>query len=175
MSLSMAIRTSAPHNDTAIALNIYLSHLSSIVALRVCFCLSSPPPRRTATGDGDLVARVASVVVAKTGSAISISTTEKEVVRCGGAARRRASKARMDLKFFVHRANVMALYRECLRTARRAPVQARADLCEMARQEFRDSIRLSDGNTKDAPNAKMLLQQGRNRLQEIKMMVDMVK
>ena len=111
----------------------------------------------------------------KTGSAISISTTEKEVVRCGGAARRRASKARMDLKFFVHRANVMALYRECLRTARRAPVQARADLCEMARQEFRDSIRLSDGNTKDAPNAKMLLQQGRNRLQEIKMMVDMVK
>ena len=111
----------------------------------------------------------------KTGSAISIFTTEKEVVRCGGAARRRASKARMDLKFFVHRANVMALYRECLRTARRAPVQARADLCEMARQEFRDSIRLSDGNTKDAPNAKMLLQQGRNRLQEIKMMVDMVK
>ncbi|XP_057974298.1 uncharacterized protein LOC131162132 [Malania oleifera] len=73
-----------------------------------------------------------------------------------------------DLQDFILRARVLKLYRQALRTARRAPGHARAELRQTIRQEMENNR-----GSKDRQRIRFLISEGLERLKGLKEMLDM--
>ncbi|KDP33251.1 hypothetical protein JCGZ_13091 [Jatropha curcas] len=73
-----------------------------------------------------------------------------------------------DLQDFILRARVLKLYRQALRTARRAPDHARVDLKQIIRQEMENNR-----NCKDKQRVRFLISEGLERLKGLDEMLDM--
>ncbi|KAA8537475.1 hypothetical protein F0562_027083 [Nyssa sinensis] len=74
----------------------------------------------------------------------------------------------LDLQDFIIRARVLKLYRQALRTTRRAPVHARAELRQTIRQEMENNR-----NCSDKQKTRFLISQGLERLKGLNEMLDM--
>ncbi|XXG59862.1 hypothetical protein AAC387_Pa04g1873 [Persea americana] len=74
----------------------------------------------------------------------------------------------LSLQAFIVRARVLKLYRQALRTARRAPCHARAELRQTMRQEIEKNRRCDDKQ-----KVRFLLSEGLQRLKELDEMLDM--
>ncbi|KAF7817671.1 LYR motif-containing protein 2-like [Senna tora] len=74
----------------------------------------------------------------------------------------------MDLQDFILRARVLKLYRQALRTARRAPTSTKAELRQTIRQEVENNR-----NCKDKPRIRYLISEGLDRLKRLDEMLDM--
>ncbi|KAG5232201.1 LYR MOTIF-CONTAINING PROTEIN 2 [Salix viminalis] len=72
------------------------------------------------------------------------------------------------LQDFILRARVLKLYRQALRTTRRAPDDARADLKQTIRQEMENN---RDCN--DKQRIRFLISEGLERLKRLDEMLDM--
>ncbi|XP_021909486.1 uncharacterized protein LOC110823419 [Carica papaya] len=73
-----------------------------------------------------------------------------------------------DLQDFILRARVLKLYRQALRTARRAPDRARVELERTIRQEME-----SNRNYSDKQKIRFLISEGLKRLKDLDEMLDM--
>ncbi|XP_018808118.2 LYR motif-containing protein 2 [Juglans regia] len=73
-----------------------------------------------------------------------------------------------DLQDFIIRARVLKLYRNALRTARRAPTHARAELRQTIRQEME-----INRNCNDKQRIRFLISEGLERLKSLDEMLDM--
>ncbi|CAK7349282.1 unnamed protein product [Dovyalis caffra] len=73
-----------------------------------------------------------------------------------------------DLQDFILRARVLKLYRQALRTTRRAPDGARADLKQTIRQEMENSR-----NCNDKQRIRFLISEGLERLKRLDETLDM--
>ncbi|KAH7523466.1 uncharacterized protein LOC107422781 [Ziziphus jujuba] len=73
-----------------------------------------------------------------------------------------------DLQDFIIRARVLKLYRQALRTARRAPPHARAELRQTIRQEIENNR-----NCNDRQRVRFLISEGLQRLKGLNEMFDM--
>ncbi|KAF3783065.1 hypothetical protein EJ110_NYTH32819 [Nymphaea thermarum] len=69
---------------------------------------------------------------------------------------------------FIMRARVLKLYRDALRTARRAPSHSRDDLKQAMRQEMEKSR-----NCHDRQRIRFLISEGTQRLRDLDQMLDM--
>ncbi|KAI8548982.1 uncharacterized protein LOC131334499 [Rhododendron vialii] len=74
----------------------------------------------------------------------------------------------LDLRDFLLRAQVLKLYRQALRIARRAPGHARADLMHMIRQEMENNR-----NCSDKQRIRFLISEGKGKLKGLDEMLDM--
>ncbi|XAR61607.1 hypothetical protein NMG60_11016073 [Bertholletia excelsa] len=74
----------------------------------------------------------------------------------------------LDLQDFILRAQVLKLYRQALRTARRAPCHARAELGQMIRQEIENNR-----DCRDKQKIRFLISEGRGKLKGLEEMLDM--
>ncbi|PSS17977.1 LYR motif-containing protein [Actinidia chinensis var. chinensis] len=74
----------------------------------------------------------------------------------------------LDLQDFIVRAQVLKLYRQALRTARRAPGHARAELTQTIRQEME-----INRNCSDRQRIRFLISEGREKLKGLDEMLDM--
>ncbi|MQM10298.1 hypothetical protein Taro_043191 [Colocasia esculenta] len=74
----------------------------------------------------------------------------------------------LDLQAFILRARVLSLYRDALRTVRRAPPHARADLIQSIREEMEKNRNCGDKQT-----VRFLISEGMQRLKGLKEMLDM--
>lgn len=74
----------------------------------------------------------------------------------------------LDLRDFLLRAQVLKLYRQALRIARRAPGHARADLMHMIRQEMENNR-----NCSDKKRIRFLISEGKGKLKGLDEMLDM--
>ncbi|XP_077220379.1 LYR family of Fe/S cluster biogenesis protein isoform X2 [Tasmannia lanceolata] len=74
----------------------------------------------------------------------------------------------LDLQAFIVRARVLKLYRQALRTARRAPSDARDELRQTTRQEME-----KNRHCDDKQRVRFLLSEGLKRLKELDEMLDM--
>lgn len=74
----------------------------------------------------------------------------------------------LDLKAFIVRARVLKLYRQALRTARRAPLHSRDELMKTMRLEM-DNNR----NCVDKQKIRFLISEGLQRLKVLDEMLDM--
>ncbi|XVE69671.1 hypothetical protein DITRI_Ditri10aG0009700 [Diplodiscus trichospermus] len=74
----------------------------------------------------------------------------------------------LDLQDFLLRARVLKLYRQALRTARRAPEHSRAELKQVIRQEME-----SNRDCKDKQRIRFLISEGTDRLKGLTEMLDM--
>ncbi|XP_072957333.1 uncharacterized protein [Typha angustifolia] len=75
----------------------------------------------------------------------------------------------MDLQAFILRARVLKLYRQALRTARRAPTNARGELRQSIRNEIERNQHLDDKQ-----KIRFLISEGLQRLKELDEMLDMM-
>ncbi|XP_072988400.1 uncharacterized protein [Typha latifolia] len=75
----------------------------------------------------------------------------------------------MDLQAFILRARVLKLYRQALRTARRAPTNARDELSRSIRNEIEKNQHLDDKQ-----KIRFLISEGLQRLKELDEMLDMM-
>ncbi|CAL9092812.1 unnamed protein product [Musa textilis] len=75
----------------------------------------------------------------------------------------------LDLQSFIVRARVLKLYRQALRTARRAPTHARDELRQTMRQEI-EKNRFCD----DKQKIRFLISEGLQRLKGLDEMLDMM-
>ncbi|KAK3231908.1 hypothetical protein Dsin_003789 [Dipteronia sinensis] len=73
-----------------------------------------------------------------------------------------------DLQGFILRARVLKLYRQALRTARRAPHQARGELNQTIRQEME-----KNRDCRDKRKIRFLISEGLERLKGLDEMLDM--
>ncbi|KAJ0085350.1 hypothetical protein Patl1_09478 [Pistacia atlantica] len=73
-----------------------------------------------------------------------------------------------DLKDFIIRARVLKLYRQALRTARRAPEQDRAELRQTMREEME-----KHRDCNDKQKIRYLISDGLERLKRLNEMLDM--
>ncbi|EXB81504.1 hypothetical protein L484_014312 [Morus notabilis] len=73
-----------------------------------------------------------------------------------------------DLQDFILRARVLKLYRQALRTTRRAPVHARAELRQTIRQEMENNR-----NCNDKQKIRFFISEGLERLKDLGEMLDM--
>uniref|UniRef100_A0A2P2JP29 LYR motif-containing protein 2 n=1 Tax=Rhizophora mucronata TaxID=61149 RepID=A0A2P2JP29_RHIMU len=73
-----------------------------------------------------------------------------------------------DLQDFILRAQVLKLYRQALRTARRAPDHARAELKQAIRKEME-----INRNCNDKQTIRFLISDGLERLRTLDNMLDM--
>ncbi|XP_020276093.1 uncharacterized protein LOC109850492 isoform X1 [Asparagus officinalis] len=71
-------------------------------------------------------------------------------------------------KAFIARARVLKLYRQALRTARRAPIHARDELRNTTRQEIE-----KNRHCDDKQKVRFLVSEGYQRLKELDEMLDM--
>ncbi|KAG9443217.1 hypothetical protein H6P81_019071 [Aristolochia fimbriata] len=74
----------------------------------------------------------------------------------------------MDLRAFIVRARVLKLYRQALRTARRAPVHARGELRHTIREEME-----KNRNCDDPQRIRFLVSEGLQRMKELEEMFAM--
>ncbi|KAG6591251.1 LYR motif-containing protein 2, partial [Cucurbita argyrosperma subsp. sororia] len=74
----------------------------------------------------------------------------------------------LDLQEFILRARVLKLYRQALRTTRKAPVHAREELRHTIRQEMENNRSCSDRQ-----KVRFLLSEGMERLKRLDEMLDM--
>ncbi|KAK2974878.1 hypothetical protein RJ640_020793 [Escallonia rubra] len=74
----------------------------------------------------------------------------------------------LDLQSFIVRARVLKLYRQALRITRRAPVDSRAELRRMIRQEME-----SNRNCSDKQRIRFLMSEALERLKRLDEMLDM--
>ncbi|XP_059636898.1 uncharacterized protein LOC132279000 [Cornus florida] len=74
----------------------------------------------------------------------------------------------LDLQEFILRARVLKLYRQALRTARRAPGHARVELKQQIRQEME-----TNRNCTDKQRIRFLVSEGLERLKGLSEMLDM--
>ncbi|XP_052191431.1 uncharacterized protein LOC127800702 isoform X2 [Diospyros lotus] len=74
----------------------------------------------------------------------------------------------LDLQDFIIRAQVLKLYRQALRTARRAPPHARAELTQIIRQEMEQNR-----DCCDRQRIRFLLGEGTGKLKGLDEMLDM--
>ncbi|KAL4186609.1 hypothetical protein AMTRI_Chr09g14940 [Amborella trichopoda] len=74
----------------------------------------------------------------------------------------------LDLQAFIVRARVLKLYRSALRSARRAPAHARAELDQTMRQEIE-----KNRHCNDKQKVRFLISEGLQRLKELNEMLDM--
>ncbi|XP_020276095.1 uncharacterized protein LOC109850492 isoform X2 [Asparagus officinalis] len=74
----------------------------------------------------------------------------------------------LDLQAFIARARVLKLYRQALRTARRAPIHARDELRNTTRQEIE-----KNRHCDDKQKVRFLVSEGYQRLKELDEMLDM--
>ncbi|XP_021737085.1 uncharacterized protein LOC110703613 isoform X2 [Chenopodium quinoa] len=74
----------------------------------------------------------------------------------------------LDLQAFILRARVLKLYREALRTARRAPSQSRVELQQTIRQEIE-----KNRDCQDKQKIRFLLNEGKERVKRLDEMLDM--
>ncbi|KAK3016574.1 hypothetical protein RJ639_005847 [Escallonia herrerae] len=74
----------------------------------------------------------------------------------------------LDLQSFIVRARVLKLYRQALRITRRAPVDSRAELRHMIRQEME-----SNCNCSDKQRIRFLMSEALERLKRLDEMLDM--
>ncbi|XP_028784755.1 uncharacterized protein LOC114743654 [Neltuma alba] len=74
----------------------------------------------------------------------------------------------MDLQDFILRARVLKLYRQALRSARRAPSSARTELRQTIRQEVENNR-----NCTDKQRIRYLVSDGLERLKRLDEMLDM--
>lgn len=75
----------------------------------------------------------------------------------------------LDLQDFITRARVLKLYRQALRTARRAPINARDELRQTIRQEME-----KNRNCEDKQKIRFLISEGLQRLKGLDEMLDMM-
>ncbi|THU65701.1 hypothetical protein C4D60_Mb05t06420 [Musa balbisiana] len=75
----------------------------------------------------------------------------------------------LDLQSFIVRARVLKLYRQALRTARRAPTNARDELRQTMREEI-EKNRYCD----DKQKIRFLISEGLQRLKGLDEMLDMM-
>ncbi|GAB4827637.1 hypothetical protein Ancab_034522 [Ancistrocladus abbreviatus] len=73
-----------------------------------------------------------------------------------------------DLQDFILRARVLKLYRQALRTSRRAPSHARDELKQTIRQEME-----KNRDCNDKQRIRFLLSEGLERLKALDKMLDM--
>ncbi|KAE8057306.1 hypothetical protein FH972_014007 [Carpinus fangiana] len=73
-----------------------------------------------------------------------------------------------DLQGFILRARVLKLYRQAIRTARRAPAHAKAELRQTIRQEIENNR-----NCNDKQKMRFLISEGLERLKGLDEMLDM--
>ncbi|KAL5778280.1 hypothetical protein ACOSP7_011206 [Xanthoceras sorbifolium] len=73
-----------------------------------------------------------------------------------------------DLQDFILRARVLKLYRQALRTARRAPLQASGELRQTIRQEME-----KNRDCKDKQKIRFLISEGLQRIKGLDEMLDM--
>ncbi|XP_010266906.1 PREDICTED: uncharacterized protein LOC104604308 [Nelumbo nucifera] len=76
--------------------------------------------------------------------------------------------ASLDLQAFILRARVLKFYRHALRTARRAPIHARAELMQTIRQEMENNRHCDDKQ-----KIRYLISEGMERLKGLDEMLDM--
>ncbi|KAK4275068.1 hypothetical protein QN277_018208 [Acacia crassicarpa] len=74
----------------------------------------------------------------------------------------------MELQDFILRARVLKLYRQALRTARRAPFSARGELRQTIRQEVENNR-----NCSDKQRIRYLISDGLERLKRLDETLDM--
>ncbi|CAK9317613.1 unnamed protein product [Citrullus colocynthis] len=74
----------------------------------------------------------------------------------------------LDLQEFILRARVLKLYRQALRTARKAPVHAREELRNTMRQEMENNR-----SCNDRQKIRFLVSEGIERLNRLDEMLDM--
>ncbi|XP_027090831.2 uncharacterized protein LOC113749684 [Coffea eugenioides] len=74
----------------------------------------------------------------------------------------------LDLRDFLLRARVLRLYRQALRTIRRAPVDSRAELRDIIRQELE-----TNRNCNDKQKIRFLISDGLQRLKGLDETLDM--
>ncbi|KAI4336734.1 hypothetical protein L6164_015225 [Bauhinia variegata] len=74
----------------------------------------------------------------------------------------------MDLQDFLLRARVLKLYRQALRTTRRAPADARVELRQTIRQDMENNR-----SCKDKQMIRFLVSEGLERLKRLDEMLDM--
>ncbi|KAJ8772675.1 hypothetical protein K2173_027852 [Erythroxylum novogranatense] len=74
----------------------------------------------------------------------------------------------MDLQDFILRARVIKLYRQALRTARRAPADSRAELKQTIREEME-----KNRNCSDKQRIRFLISEGLERVKGLDDMLDM--
>ncbi|WCJ44290.1 LYR family of Fe/S cluster biogenesis protein [Euphorbia peplus] len=75
---------------------------------------------------------------------------------------------RLDLQEFIVRAQVLKLYRQALRVARRAPNDSRVELAKTIREEMENNR-----NCKDKQRIRFLISEGKERLKGLDEMLDM--
>ncbi|XP_065846910.1 uncharacterized protein [Euphorbia lathyris] len=75
---------------------------------------------------------------------------------------------RLDLQEFIIRAQVLKLYRQALRIARRAPNHSRVELKQTIRQEMENNR-----NCKDKQRIRFLISEGKERLKCLDETLDM--
>lgn len=73
-----------------------------------------------------------------------------------------------DLQDFILRARVLKLYRQALRTARRAPAHTRVELQQAIRQEMENNR-----DCKDKQKVRFLVGEGLERVKRLDEMLDM--
>ncbi|PON73423.1 LYR motif-containing protein [Parasponia andersonii] len=76
--------------------------------------------------------------------------------------------ASFNLQDFILRARVLKLYRQALRSARRAPLHARGELRQTIRQEMENNR-----NCDDKQRIRFLISEGLERLKSLNEMLDM--
>lgn len=74
----------------------------------------------------------------------------------------------LSLQAFIVRARVLKLYRQALRTARRAPSHARAELRQTMRQEIE-----KNRHCDDKQKVRFLISEGLQKLKQLDEMLDM--
>lgn len=74
----------------------------------------------------------------------------------------------LDLQEFILRARVLKLYRQALRTARKAPVHSREELRNTMRQEMENNR-----SCNDRQKVRFLVSEGIERLKRLDEMLDM--
>lgn len=74
----------------------------------------------------------------------------------------------LDLQEFILRARVLKLYRQALRTARKAPVHSREELRNTMRQEMENNR-----SCNDRQKIRFLVSEGIERLKRLDEMLDM--
>ncbi|XP_010918147.1 uncharacterized protein [Elaeis guineensis] len=75
----------------------------------------------------------------------------------------------LDLQAFIVRARVLKLYRQALRTARRAPIHSRDELRQTIRQEIE-----KNRHCEDRQKIRFLVSEGLQRLKGLDEMLDMM-
>ncbi|CAH9107330.1 unnamed protein product [Cuscuta epithymum] len=74
----------------------------------------------------------------------------------------------LDLQDFLLRARVLQLYRNALRTARRAPIDARAELSHMIRKEMENGR-----SCNDKQRIRFMISEGLEKVKRLDEMLDM--